>query len=86
MPTYRVNYEIVQHTLYVNVEADSKNAAAEIVRNMDWRVISIGKCPKIAVVHVEQYFAPQPIQRPTRIAATTDRDRNRPPVGPQGGP
>jgi hypothetical protein len=35
VPIYRVNYEIVRHTLYVNVEAGSKNAAAEIVRAME---------------------------------------------------
>jgi hypothetical protein len=57
MPTYRVHYEVVRHTLYANVEADSKNAAATIVQNMEEIKLGIGKCQEIVVVHIEQYFS-----------------------------
>jgi hypothetical protein len=56
VPTYRVNYERVRHTLCVNVEAGSKNAAAEIVRAMEESRIGVGKYYQIVVAHVEQYF------------------------------
>jgi hypothetical protein len=45
----------VRHTLYVNVEAGSKNAAAKIVQDMEASRIGIGKCEEIVVVRVEQY-------------------------------
>jgi hypothetical protein len=62
MATYRVSYEIVRRTLYANVEAGSKNAAAEIVRDMEGSRIGIGKCEEIVIVCVEQYFS-APIKR-----------------------
>ena len=58
MPTYRVSYDIA-YTLSVNVEAGSKNAAAETVRDMEENRIGIGKCDELVVVHVEQYFSAQ---------------------------
>jgi hypothetical protein len=56
VPTYRVSYEIA-YTLHVNVEADSKNAAAEIVRDMEESRIGIGKCDEVVIARVEQYFS-----------------------------
>lgn len=62
MPTYRVSYEIVRRTLYVDVEAGSKNLAAELTLNMERSLVNIGKWPEIAIVDVEQYFS-----APTKI-------------------
>jgi hypothetical protein len=62
MPTYRVSYEIVRRTLYVDVEAGSKNVAAELTLNMERSMINIGKWPEIVIVDVEQYFS-----APTKI-------------------
>jgi hypothetical protein len=55
-----VNYEIVRHTLYVNVEANSKNIAARIVQDIAESKLGIGKCEEIVIVQVEQYFSRQP--------------------------
>jgi hypothetical protein len=63
MPTYRVSYEIVRRTLYVDVEAGSKNVAAELAVNMERSMINIGKWPEIVIVDVEQYFS-----APTKIS------------------
>jgi hypothetical protein len=60
MPTYRVSYEIVRRTLYVDVEAGSKNVAAEMAVNMERSMISIGKWPEIKILNVEQYFSAPP--------------------------
>jgi hypothetical protein len=49
VPTYRVNYEIVRHTLCVNVEADSKNTAARIVKDIAESKLGIGKCDFLTV-------------------------------------
>jgi hypothetical protein len=55
-----VNCEIVRHTLYVNVEANSKNIAARIVQDIAESKLGIGKCEEIVIVQVEQYFSRQP--------------------------
>jgi hypothetical protein len=59
VPTYRVNYEVVRRTFHINVEANSKNAAAKIVRDMEESMIGVGKCEEIVIVGVEQYFNPR---------------------------
>ena len=65
MPTYRVHYEVVRHTLYVKVEASINNAAAQIARYIEERKLDIGKCEEVVILHVEQYLAhqPKPVQR-----------------------
>jgi hypothetical protein len=62
VPTYRVHYEVVRHTLYVKVDATSKNAAAQIARYIAERKLGIGKCEEVVILHVEQYLTHQPKQ------------------------